>query len=396
MPTHTNRHRPAQALNVLYPDCTHAITAMPVCYKIPHNIGWVRLGVWVLGPTLIAVLFVVVLSSYLKHHQQGQLEQVRNLKQQRSKELDSARGHVQDARQAHRRLSIQLDNQERNMQEKIQKEARRLSVVMYNERVTKASIESAASAGAGADADGKSAGADGEVPRLHLEDLEEDSSSSAQTGGLWHKLGILASFATFTPRRTTGVERGSSLRATSSRRSYNPALKSPDDGLALSVVEDADEEEGAGSPTTAKLAKEGALERARGILARPVLSKIESEPMLRRISTSESDEHTATKDLSKASASSGDEINLGIDEVVDSPRSESTNKRRQTIPPPPANPPATPLESLAEDSAADSAQLEKMEADRASVASMGSVPGSLRGSVGSGDRSESCRSTLGV
>lgn len=283
------------------------------------------------------------------------------------------------------------------MQDRIQKEARRLSVVMYNERVTQASIQSAASAGA----DGKSTSTDGEVPRLHLEALEEDSSSSAQTGGLWHKLGILASFATFTPRRTTaGAERGSSLRATtrgrSSRRSYNPALESPDDGLALSVVEDVDEEEGAGSPSMATFAKEGALERARGILARPVLNKLESEPMLRRISTSEGAEHAAPEDLSKVSASSGDEINLGIGEVVDSPRSEGVNKKRQTIPPPPTTPPAMPLEPLAEDSAADMAQLEKMEADRASVASMSSVPGSQRGSVGSGDRSESCRSTLGV
>ena len=38
-----------EALNTLYPDCSHALSA-PVCFKSDHNIGWVRLAVWLGTP----------------------------------------------------------------------------------------------------------------------------------------------------------------------------------------------------------------------------------------------------------------------------------------------------------------------------------------------------------
>ena len=39
-----------EALNTLYPDCSHALTGSPVCFKSDHNIGWVRLAVWLGTP----------------------------------------------------------------------------------------------------------------------------------------------------------------------------------------------------------------------------------------------------------------------------------------------------------------------------------------------------------
>ena len=37
-------------LNTLYPDRSHALTGSPVCFKSDHNIGWVRLAVWLGTP----------------------------------------------------------------------------------------------------------------------------------------------------------------------------------------------------------------------------------------------------------------------------------------------------------------------------------------------------------
>ena len=154
-----------EALNVLYPDCSHAITT-PVCYKFEHNIGYVRpprhptlatpchnshkplspvdwepspplssqvrLGVWVLFPTLLAMLAMLLISGYLSHKQQQSLDTARALRKVRSAEL------VQEQK-AHRRLSVQhqqvqqeLADREQTEAGRVEQRARRLSVQYIN------------------------------------------------------------------------------------------------------------------------------------------------------------------------------------------------------------------------------------------------------------------------
>merc|ERR1712227_185695 len=51
-----------EALHVLYPDCDAAISE-PVCFKFKHNIGWVRLGIYVGFPVLLCLLLLMLLNA---------------------------------------------------------------------------------------------------------------------------------------------------------------------------------------------------------------------------------------------------------------------------------------------------------------------------------------------
>ena len=58
-----------EGLNVLYPTCeTPLLNSQPVCYKMQHNIGWVRLGAFVLIPILLSLLLLVVLNAFVRNH----------------------------------------------------------------------------------------------------------------------------------------------------------------------------------------------------------------------------------------------------------------------------------------------------------------------------------------
>ena len=76
-----------EALNAMYPDCTHAITQEAVCFKTQHNIGWVRLGVYTLIPCIVALLLAIVLHGITQRYHTQRLKSARNLLRDKSRRL---------------------------------------------------------------------------------------------------------------------------------------------------------------------------------------------------------------------------------------------------------------------------------------------------------------------
>ena len=69
-----------EGLNVLYPSCdTPLMRSPPICFKLQHNIGLVRLSAFILVPVILSLLLVTVVNALVrKHHlrriQSGQLQ----------------------------------------------------------------------------------------------------------------------------------------------------------------------------------------------------------------------------------------------------------------------------------------------------------------------------------
>ena len=62
-----------EGLNVLYPSCTHSF-GTPVCDKVNYNIGWVRLGVWIVAPMMLGMFFLVCVFSHASGQQNKRLD----------------------------------------------------------------------------------------------------------------------------------------------------------------------------------------------------------------------------------------------------------------------------------------------------------------------------------
>lgn len=118
-----------EALNALYPDCSHAISS-PVCFKIKHNIGWVRLGVYFLFPILVACVFAIIVASFTQKHQNRRLGSARDLLREKSMRLGRAmhRLTIQTTEAEHARR--ELDRHKRTEKERVETEvAKRVSVL---------------------------------------------------------------------------------------------------------------------------------------------------------------------------------------------------------------------------------------------------------------------------
>ncbi len=96
-----------EALNVLYPDCSHSIS-VPVCYKIRHNIGWVRLGVYILTPVICALAVVLLLATYLRAHQNRKIKIMHQLARAKSRDLRDERERGDELQAAHGALRDEL------------------------------------------------------------------------------------------------------------------------------------------------------------------------------------------------------------------------------------------------------------------------------------------------
>ena len=71
-------------LSVLYPDCSDISLSVNVCHKVQHNIGSVRVAVYVLGPLIIALLCVMLFNSIMhefeRRRKRGIMEALRESK----------------------------------------------------------------------------------------------------------------------------------------------------------------------------------------------------------------------------------------------------------------------------------------------------------------------------
>ena len=75
-----------EALQTLYPDCDTGL-ATPVCYKTVQNIGWVRLAVYILLPTLACLAFIVALGHFCQRRTQRKLKQARGEVHSRNQQI---------------------------------------------------------------------------------------------------------------------------------------------------------------------------------------------------------------------------------------------------------------------------------------------------------------------
>lgn len=64
-----------EALAVLYPDCGARSLSKAVCHKVNHNIGLVRVMVYVVVPFCIILLVVVILESIMEHYEHQMIEE---------------------------------------------------------------------------------------------------------------------------------------------------------------------------------------------------------------------------------------------------------------------------------------------------------------------------------
>ena len=99
----------------LYPDCAMR-PVEPVCFKASHNIGLVRLGVYILVPIIVALVFTTALGTY---DQCFQMERLRSMKRQmRQKASLAGRARreaslaVRNAKEAERQLEQQKATEE--------------------------------------------------------------------------------------------------------------------------------------------------------------------------------------------------------------------------------------------------------------------------------------------
>jgi len=123
-----------EALHVLYPDCDLSISE-PVCFKFKHNIGWVRLGVYILFPVLIILLFVTLLNQCVQKHQVARLKSAKDLLGLQKRELGVARRRASLQEAQVMELEDALQQQKATEEKRIDARARRLSVQMVEQHL---------------------------------------------------------------------------------------------------------------------------------------------------------------------------------------------------------------------------------------------------------------------
>lgn len=83
-----------EALQVIYPDCSHTFST-PVCYRVQHNIGWVRLGVYVLVPVLLSMFLLMLFNAIVRRHHLILTRELGRIVRQKSADLRFARASLQ-------------------------------------------------------------------------------------------------------------------------------------------------------------------------------------------------------------------------------------------------------------------------------------------------------------
>lgn len=96
-----------EALNTLYPDCDRMVTA-PVCFKMQHNIGWVRLFVWTVCPVVLIMVFIVCLSSFVQGHTLRRLDSAVELNKKRKKQIDTQNREISQLKRSYNEQEKQM------------------------------------------------------------------------------------------------------------------------------------------------------------------------------------------------------------------------------------------------------------------------------------------------
>ena len=131
-----------EAINVLYPACSHAISE-PVCYKVNHNIGWLRLLTNVGSPVLASTFAVLLLAAWVRRHHLKVLDRARHLAKAASRDLKSARGHAHRHRAEVRKLEKQLKDQQLTEKSRVEAQAQAIGNDIAREHIRRATLNAA-------------------------------------------------------------------------------------------------------------------------------------------------------------------------------------------------------------------------------------------------------------
>ena len=63
-------------LNALYPDCSHTVASTPVCTRSRIYLGWVRLGIFIFTPVILALLVAALLSLITQRHHLSRVQEL--------------------------------------------------------------------------------------------------------------------------------------------------------------------------------------------------------------------------------------------------------------------------------------------------------------------------------
>mmetsp|Transcript_37009 Transcript_37009/g.73922 ORF Transcript_37009/g.73922 Transcript_37009/m.73922 type:complete len:267 (+) Transcript_37009:1255-2055(+) len=85
-----------EGILTLYPDCTLTSQSTNVCLHTYHNIGFVRLMIFVLLPLLSALIFVISFASCVSRYLEGELEETREDLEETEDKLSVAQHEVEE------------------------------------------------------------------------------------------------------------------------------------------------------------------------------------------------------------------------------------------------------------------------------------------------------------
>ena len=109
-----------EALNTLYPDCSHALSAPGASSPTTTSAGsarawrvWLGVPMITAGVPMILCLLLILCHSFVNRHQLKRLKSAHNLVGERNRDLNSARGHIERQADAVEELSRALTIQRR-------------------------------------------------------------------------------------------------------------------------------------------------------------------------------------------------------------------------------------------------------------------------------------------
>lgn len=117
-----------EALNVLYPDCSPVMISTNTCYKVQHNIGLVRVMMYLIVPTAITLFIIIAFSSVVAEYQKAALRQAEEKNRAASKRARDLEKRAREAdasleRTRQRNIAQRLRDAARKKQEQDQNEA---------------------------------------------------------------------------------------------------------------------------------------------------------------------------------------------------------------------------------------------------------------------------------
>jgi len=244
--------------------------------------------------------------AWASHHQDRRLQEQLHLRQQRSVELLSARGHAQRHAEAHANVRTEFAEHKRTEKDRVEKEARRLSAVYIRDHLELASASSSGDAMAAPDSPPA-------IPPLALRGrapLPPSKAAGAWQAVLdgWHSL--------ISPRART--QTGHSIKQVERRTSEQ----------LTSLDEEGAQSDSASAPVPAN---PGAMSRARGIVkqasrtvcaATGKLSKVESTTLLADESQRQSEEEGGTPQVLPEDVEMSESVTVSVSASGGEPSAE--------------------------------------------------------------------------